>query len=131
MATPISTIPIHNHPTTGMRSKQRFPKNQENECVDPCLGADPSDAARSAGLRYVSDSGPGIRRKHAGKHFTYLDTDEQPIRDAKELQRIKALAIPPAWTDVWICPSAKGHIQATGRDAKGRKQYRYHPRWRE
>ena len=89
------------------------------------------DSAQAAGLRYVSDTQPGIRRKKAGKGFVYLGTDGRPIRDAKELQRIRALAVPPAYTDVWICPSPNGHIQATGRDARGRKQYRYHPKWRE
>lgn len=98
--------------------------------IDPCLGADPSEAARSAGLRYVSDNRPGIRRKRRGKRFSYLGVDGEPIRDERELARIKALVIPPAWTEVWICPSPRGHIQATGRDARGRKQYRYHPRWR-
>jgi DNA topoisomerase-1 len=88
-------------------------------------------AAKEAGLRYVSDQRPGYRRKSKGKHFEYFDTDEKPIRDEQRLLRIKRLAIPPAWTDVWICPSPNGHIQATGRDARGRKQYRYHERWRE
>jgi DNA topoisomerase-1 len=83
-----------------------------------------------AGLRYVHDSMPGIRRKRAGKHFTYIDADGQPIHDTEELARIRALAIPPAWTDVWISPTPRGHLQATGRDARGRKQYRYHQRWR-
>jgi DNA topoisomerase I len=92
---------------------------------------DPVAAAREAGLRYVSDQRPGIRRQRAGKHFRYVGPDEQPVRDEETLRRIKALAIPPAWTEVWICPRPNGHIQATGRDAKGRKQYRYHPRWRE
>jgi len=87
--------------------------------------------AKAAGLRYVTDSKPGIRRKRAGQSFTYVGPDGERIRDPRELQRIRSLAIPPAWTDVWICPSPNGHIQATGRDAKGRKQYRYHPRWRE
>jgi DNA topoisomerase-1 len=82
-------------------------------------------------LRYVSDLGPGIRRKQAGKGFAYVGLDGASIRDEETLRRIKSLAIPPAWTDVWICPSPRGHIQATGRDARGRKQYRYHPRWRE
>jgi DNA topoisomerase I len=99
--------------------------------TDPGPGADPSEAARAAGLRHVSDSGPGIRRKRSGKRFTYLDVNGEPIRDQGELARIATLVIPPAWIDVWICPSPRGHIQATGRDAKGRKQYRYHPRWRE
>lgn len=87
-------------------------------------------AARAAGLRYVSDSEPGYRRRRAGKGFRYLDEQGQPLRDGEVLQRIKALAIPPAWKEVWICPLAQGHLQATGRDAKGRKQYRYHTRWR-
>jgi DNA topoisomerase I len=93
--------------------------------------ADPVEAAKAAGLRYVSDTMPGIRRKRAGKGFSYVGPDGTPIRDPEHLRRIRALVIPPAWTDVWICPSPRGHIQATGRDAKGRKQYRYHPRWRE
>ena len=92
---------------------------------------DPVASAEAAGLRYVSDEAPGIRRKRAGKSFTYVKPDGERVSDEKVLGRIKALAIPPAWTDVWICPQANGHIQATGRDAKGRKQYRYHPRWRE
>jgi DNA topoisomerase-1 len=92
---------------------------------------DPVEAARTAGLRYVVDCMPGIRRKRAGKHFAYVDPNGRPLKDAETLARIKSLAIPPAWTDVWICPSPRGHLQATGRDARGRKQYRYHPRWRE
>jgi DNA topoisomerase-1 len=94
-------------------------------------GAGPVESAQAAGLRYVTDAMPGFRRKRAGKHFSYVDVDGRPIRDGDELRRIKSLAIPPAWTDVWICPTPRGHIQATGRDARGRKQYRYHPRWRE
>jgi DNA topoisomerase-1 len=89
------------------------------------------ESAKAAGLRYVSDQMPGIRRVSRGKHFAYLSPDGSEIRDDKEIARIKALAVPPAYTDVWICPIANGHIQATGRDARGRKQYRYHKRWRE
>lgn len=92
---------------------------------------DPRDAAETAGLRYVSDEEPGIRRRKAGKGFTYVGTDGKKIADEATLARIRSLAIPPAYTDVWICPRADGHIQATGRDAKGRKQYRYHPAFRE
>ena len=88
-------------------------------------------AAEEAGLRYVSDQRPGYTRKAKVKHFEYFDAEGKPIRDEQRLLRIKRLAIPPAWTDVWICPSLSGHIQATGRDARGRKQYRYHERWRE
>ena len=86
----------------------------------------PKDAAESAGLQYVSDARPGIRRKKAGTGFTYTRADGTRLFEKDVLKRIKALAIPPAWTDVWICPFADGHVQATGRDAKGRKQYRYH-----
>jgi DNA topoisomerase-1 len=93
--------------------------------------ADAVAAAKDAGLRYVSDESPGIRRRRSGKGFSYVGTDGRPISDKAELRRIKRLAIPPAWTDVWICPSPLGHIQATGRDARRRKQYRYHERWRE
>ena len=91
----------------------------------------PVESARAAGLRYVSDTSPGIRRKRAGKHFSYIGLDGKPVHDRQELQRIRALAIPPAWKDVWICPNPRGHIQASGRDARGRKQYRYHPAWRK
>ena len=87
--------------------------------------------AREAGLRYVSDESPGIRRRRQGEGFSYLTPAGEPLTDAATLDRIRALAIPPAWTDVWICPLANGHVQATGRDARGRKQYRYHDRWRE
>ena len=92
---------------------------------------DPVEAAESAGLSYVSDEEPGIRRRRAGKGFAFYGPDGKLVRDPKTLERIRKLAIPPAYTDVWICPTPDGHIQATGRDAKGRKQYRYHARWRE
>jgi DNA topoisomerase-1 len=91
----------------------------------------PAEAAASAGLRYVSDTRPGIRRRRSGTGFTYTGPDGKPLRDRATVERIRKLAIPPAYTDVWICPDPRGHIQATGRDARGRKQYRYHPRWRE
>jgi DNA topoisomerase-1 len=96
----------------------------------PALRPDPLASAKAAGLRYVSDAKPGIRRKRSGKGFVYLDPDGRPIHDPEVLARIKALVIPPAWSDVWIAPHPNGHIQATGRDDRGRKQYRYHPRWR-
>jgi DNA topoisomerase-1 len=92
---------------------------------------DPADSAREAGLRYVSDARPGISRKRRGKGFAYTDAEGRLIRDEDTLARIRSLAVPPAWNDVWICPKPSGHIQATGRDARGRKQYRYHPKWRE
>lgn len=94
------------------------------------LVADPVASARAAGLRYVSDDRPGIERKRRGKHFRYIYSDGRPVRDTKELERIRSLAIPPAWTHVWICPIPNGHLQATGRDDKRRKQYRYHPQFR-
>ena len=94
-------------------------------------GIEPERSARAAGLRYVTDEQAGITRRRRGRGFQYLAPDGRTIADRAERARIDSLAIPPAWTDVWICASPKGHIQATGRDARGRKQYRYHPRWRE
>ena len=91
----------------------------------------PEEAATAAGLRYVSDRSPGIRRRRAGKGFAYTNGDGRAVHDPKTRARIRSLVIPPAWTDVWICADPRGHIQAVGRDARGRKQYRYHPRWRE
>jgi len=88
------------------------------------------DCARAAGLRYVSDAAPGIVRRRRGKAFHYRDADGGPVRDRRTLGRIRALAIPPAWREVWICSADDGHLQATGRDARHRKQYRYHRRWR-
>lgn len=88
-------------------------------------------SAEEAGLRYVSDDQPGIQRIRTADGFTYQDARGKAVTDAATLQRIKALAIPPAWQQVWICPRSNGHIQATGRDARGRKQYRYHARWRD
>jgi DNA topoisomerase-1 len=93
---------------------------------------DPIKSAKAAGLRYINDqSTPGIRRLGKPNHFQYLDPRGRPIRNRAEIARIRALAIPPAWSHVWICPEALGHLQATGRDARGRKQYRYHPQWRQ
>ena len=95
------------------------------------LSSAPSPAiAKAAGLRYVSDARPGITRRRAGKAFAYRNAEGRTVRDPETLRRIRSLAIPPAWTEVWICPQESGHIQATGRDARGRKQYRYHPDWR-
>jgi DNA topoisomerase IB len=85
--------------------------------------------AESSGLIYVSDSEPGIRRQRLGRRFRYIDPDEKVLTDKAELKRIASLAIPPAYTDVWICRHPHGHLQATGLDARGRKQYRYHPDW--
>jgi len=102
---------------------------QEEVCADSALAADPVIAAKSAGLRYVNDQSAGIRRIRDGDAFLYEGPNGAAVSE-DDLQRIKSLAIPPAWTDVWICSRPNGHLQATGRDARGRKQYRYHPRWR-
>lgn len=108
-----------------MQGKSRSRRSRDERPVRP----DPADLARDSGLRHVCDDGPGYRRRRRGRGFRYHDEQGRPIRDDQTLGRIRSLAIPPAWTDVWICPSPRGHLQATGRDAKGRKQYRYHPRW--
>jgi DNA topoisomerase I len=100
------------------------------EPIVSAVAGDPKEAAVAAGLRYVSDASPGIRRKRKGANFTYHDKEGKRIRDPSELKRIRSLVIPPAWERVWICPQANGHLQATGIDAKGRKQYKYHPTWR-
>lgn len=87
--------------------------------------------AERAGLRYITDDRPGITRRRAGRGFSYRTPDGAPIRDREQIEAFRAIVIPPAWTDVWICPNPNGHILATGRDARGRKQYRYHPDWRQ
>ena len=92
---------------------------------------EPVESAKAAGLRYMTDDRPGIRRVKRRGGFSYVGIDGKPIKDATEVARIKKLAIPPAYADVWISPDSRGHLQATGRDARGRKQYRYHTRWRE
>ena len=104
-----------------------------NNTIDPeaLLDVDPERSAEQAGLRYVSDEDPGIQRKRWGRGFTYLDPEGEHITDEGERARLDALAIPPAYTDVWICPDPGGHLQATGRDEKGRKQYLYHPSWED
>ena len=93
---------------------------EETTADEPC---------QDVGLVHVTDSQPGIRRRRAGKGFYFLDMKGKRIRNPEELARIRSLAIPPAWEDIWICPLPEGHIQATGRDRRGRKQYRYHPDW--
>lgn len=92
---------------------------------------EPAESAKAVGLRYVSDDTPGIKRVRAGEGFRYKDARGKAVREQSTLKRIRSLAVPPAWTDVWICPYEDGHLQATGRDAKGRKQSRYHALWRE
>lgn len=103
----------------------------EHAMNQPSTEKDPVAAAEAAGLHYVSDTEAGIERRKRGKSFRYLAPDGTTLDDEKHLARIKALAIPPAWTNVWISPDPLGHLQATGRDARGRKQYRYHALWRE
>ncbi|WP_242928251.1 DNA topoisomerase IB [Pontibacter vulgaris] len=95
------------------------------------LHADPSGTAAWAGLRYTSDIKPGITRKKSGSGYIYVNAKGEKVTDEKTLERIKKMVIPPAWTQVWISPSAKGHLQATGYDAKGRKQYLYHSDWQQ
>jgi DNA topoisomerase-1 len=97
----------------------------------PLVPTDALASAKAANLRYVTGEGPGILRKRRGKGFCYLGPDAKLVRDQATLKRIQKLVIPPAWRNVWICPTANGHIQAVGRDARGRKQYRYHERYRE
>src|ERR1700688_3862441 len=94
------------------------------------VAAEAAQMADEAGLIYVSDAEPGIRRRRAGKGFSYVTPENRRLASAKELERIARLAIPPAYSDVWICVKGRGHLQATGRDARGRKQYRYHADWR-
>lgn len=107
----------------------------KHDTVDPTLDIDrvdrPEEAARRAGLRYVSDEEPGYRRRRQGRGFAFLDAEGNYVKDETLKERFDNLVIPPAWTDVWICVDAKGHLQATGRDDAGRKQYIYHPRWEE
>ena len=104
---------------------------QERQPSDQEALADPRAAARDAGLRYTTDARPGIARRRSGTGFNYRDPEGRTIRDREVIGRVRALAIPPAWTDVWICPWPNGHLQASGRDARGRKQYRYHARWHQ
>jgi DNA topoisomerase-1 len=99
--------------------------------VVPEIPADSKASAKVAGLRYVSDRTPGIQRLGSPKRFRYKDPNGKWIRDKSVLQRIRSIVIPPAWSNVWICSDPNGHLQAVGRDARGRKQYRYHSRWRE
>jgi DNA topoisomerase-1 len=107
------------------------PKRSRRRTAQVEIVTNPAESAKAAGLRYVSDSRPGIRRQRSGSGFRYRGVDGAPVTDMATLARIRSLVIPPAWTGVWICPIANGHLQATGRDARGRKQSRYHPHWRE
>jgi DNA topoisomerase-1 len=106
-------------------------RKEKKKIAELEIVTEPEAAAEEAGLRYVSDDQPGYTRKREGDGFEYFDTEGKPIKDEQRILRINRLAIPPAYKDVWICPTPNGHIQATGRDDRGRKQYRYHERWRE
>src|ERR1700760_4571636 len=114
--------------SSAARDSRRSLKTKKEHPVD---APDPAESAHEAGLRYVSDAKPGIRRLGQAKRFRYVGVDGKAVRDRETLARIRSLVIPPAWTNVWICPLANGHLQATGRDARGRKQSRYHPKWRQ
>ena len=114
-------------PNRSKRSTRR--RDKRSKRLDPFISA--VDSASAAQLRYMRGDEPGIRRHRSGRGFTYRDDSGVAVRDKATLARIRALVIPPAWTDVWIAPSPNGHLQATGRDKKKRKQYRYHPRWRQ
>jgi DNA topoisomerase I len=128
---PRSVFGTGRRPTSSLRGYRKIFSLLNDSSETGEIIVDPKQAAESAGLRYVSDARPGIRRKKTGRGFAYTRADGSKLSEPAVLSRIRALAIPPAWTDVWICPFADGHIQATGRDAKGRKQYRYHARFRE
>lgn len=132
---PNAAAAVKSGPADGRVPKPRpgAPPRSRPDSIVPQLDA-PTDSvvsAKTAGLRYVTDTGPGIRRIARGQRHAYVGSTGKPVRDAVVLKRIRSLVIPPAWRDVWICLDPQGHLQATGRDAKGRKQYRYHPRWRE
>jgi DNA topoisomerase-1 len=114
-----------------MKTNLALIRNPSAKRLGAVVSPDPVESAKAASLSYVTDDRPGISRRRNGAAFQYIDPSGKVIRDPEELQRIKSLAIPPAWREVWICPIGNGHLQATGRDAKGRKQHRYHPRWRE
>ncbi|XGV98039.1 MAG: DNA topoisomerase IB [Leptolyngbya sp. BL-A-14] len=119
---------VQNRSTSKKRSSQ---KRSIHSHIQTLITTDPIASAEAIGLRYVTDDIPGIQRKRSGKKgFAYFNPEGDRIRDPEEIRRINALAIPPAYKNVWICPFVNGHLQATGRDAKGRKQYRYHPLWR-
>jgi DNA topoisomerase I len=111
--------------------KRKVQTRSVHRRIQSIISTDPVESAQAAGLQYTTDNSPGIQRRARGKkQFVYLSPNGEVIRDQAEIRRIESLAIPPAYQDVWICPTANGHLQATGRDARGRKQYRYHPLWR-
>ncbi|WP_419758339.1 DNA topoisomerase IB [Acidisoma sp.] len=132
---PRTRLKAHNQPAADSASAGKPSKPRRSAQLKRLLRIDasPEAAAAEANLHYVNDGTPGIARHPTkeDKVFSYTDADGRPVTDAAILDRIRKLAIPPAYRDVWICPDADGHLQATGKDARGRRQYRYHPRWRE
>jgi DNA topoisomerase-1 len=127
---PFFTVLLLTAGSCGAGDHHRTPPFEEDVLAHPAA-AEYVSSAEAVGLRYVTDAMPGIRRKRHGRGFTYTDPDGQVIRDRAMIRRFRSLVIPPAWTDVWICPDPAGHLQVTARDARGRKQYRYHPSFRE
>ncbi|MDQ6665879.1 MAG: DNA topoisomerase IB [Acidobacteriota bacterium] len=123
-------IPITD-PATRKSRTGNPPSNRRARRKRLMLPTDPVASAAVAGLRYISKTGAGITRRKVGSGFCFLGLDGKPIRDKEELRRIRSLVIPPAWSNVWICPSPQGHLQATGTDVKMRRQYRYHPLYRQ
>ena len=120
-----------NHPESSAHPKVQRKSKRQHELEAVFEALDPQESAKAAGLRYVSDTRPGLRRERVAEHeFRYTDAHGAKVGDEATLARIKSLVIPPAWTDVWISAQANGHLQATGRDQRGRKQSRYHPKWR-
>jgi DNA topoisomerase-1 len=113
-----------------MRAHHRSERSWREAALGQSLAREYAGAAEAAGLRYVTDATPGIRRRRHGRGFSYLDSEGRVIREREQLRRFSSLVIPPAWTDVWICADPDGHLQVTARDARGRKQYRYHERFR-
>lgn len=124
-------VESNNLPARNPAPNNRSTVNHSNGAAALEAALDPLAAARLAKLRHVSDDMPGITRHKARSGFDYRLPNGELVHDMETLKRIRSLAIPPAWTAVWICPYSNGHIQAVGRDNRGRKQYRYHPRWRE
>jgi DNA topoisomerase-1 len=129
--TPAQSRDAHQDARPAMKKATTTGKDAQATRSAPVIAVPKPVAPLPQGLRHADDSRPGYTRKRIGERFAYFDLDGKRIDDADEIARINALAVPPAYADVWICPDPRGHLQATGRDARGRKQYRYHPLWRE
>src|SRR5437899_2465971 len=132
LTTDVATLPAAWRALHREKRRKTAATNRIRSIVRANAALPAPESAKLAGLRYVSDGRtPGIRRVGSTRRVRYVAPNGDTVSNAAELRRISSLVIPPAWTDVWICPDPHGHLQATGRDARGRKQYRYHPRWRE